>query len=572
MPRSPSRDLSDRYIGKRGYFRRWDTIRRWKYVLAAGAFVASVGWAAIDVVQPSRANYAHTHGPLAGPHAAFDDNCAACHIAQTPDLNPFAVFGARDRWHALSCGKCHAGPNDNDFAHHASATKEAREFHNRCSNCHHDHLGRLNSLVRHPDADCNQCHRDLAKWHDADKSLTKKKGEQPYLNKITGFSTDHPEFRSLETAPPRTLKFSHAFHMNPGFNTEMTLPALGNLYGADVAKRYTAPKQPDNLVRLQCASCHTLDSGTADTDQFKDQKKTLTADGQPSRAFLPPRAEGAYFQPVNYELSCRACHPLQAPAKKIDPQGREFIPAFDVAHGKQPKELVADLEAGYLKRLLAEKRPELAELPKPGGEPDTNPNAKKALNAEVEQLTVAAKKHLFTERPKPAPGERELSSAGCFKCHQQPAVRRETDPPSIERVPDRTVWLEHARFNHSAHRGVTCATCHPGTETDPKFDRNAALVEKEPVKDFTIRGIDSCKACHAPAGTVVKLPKDSKIAKADGTTETLPEGSTAIGGGVRHNCTDCHRYHHGDLPMQSRGSASRFPKDPRELADWLKGK
>ena len=49
-------------------------------------------------------------------------------------------------------------------------------------------------------------------------------------------------------------------------------------------------------------------------------------------------------------------------------------------------------------------------------------------------------------------------------------------------------------------------------------------------------------------------------------TETLP------GGGVRHNCTDCHRYHHGDQPMQGRGGDSWFPKDPRDLADWLKGK
>ena len=81
MPRSPSRDLSDRYIGKRGYFRNPDWIRRWKYLLAAGAFIAACGWAAMDIAQPSRAAYGYTHGPLANPHAAYDDQCAACHTA-----------------------------------------------------------------------------------------------------------------------------------------------------------------------------------------------------------------------------------------------------------------------------------------------------------------------------------------------------------------------------------------------------------------------------------------------------------------------------------------------------------
>ncbi len=552
MPRSPSRDLSDRYIGKRGYFRRPDAIRRWKYVLAAAAFAASVGWAAVDLVQPARVVYAHTHGPLAGPHAAFDDNCAACHVSQTFDFNPLSVFGARDRWHNLSCGKCHAGPNDAGFAHHASATDDAREFHKRCSNCHHDHNGRLNSLVRHPDADCNRCHGDLAKWHHADQSLTKAKGEPPYQNAITGFATDHPEFRSLDRAPPRTLKFSHAFHMDPGLSAKMTLPDLDARFGAGVGERYRKPGQTDDAVRLQCASCHTLDSGTG-TPQFDALKQGLTAAGQPARAFLPPRADGAYFQPVSYELSCRACHPLQAPAQRTEGAPDTFVKAFDVAHGKQPTELVADLEAGYLKRLLAEKHPKLAERPTPGGPPDRPNPAAQALNAEVARLTAGAKNHLFTEAPKAPPGRPVVSPPSCAKCHDTGApVAGTALAMRVERVPDRTVWFTHAKFNHSAHRGTTCATCHPGTAT--AYAPGAALVEKEPVKD-NILGLKACQACHAPAGSKVTV-----------------NDAVVSGGGVRHNCTDCHRYHHGDLPMQGRGAASRFPKEPRELADWLKGK
>ena len=69
MPRSPSRDLSDRYIGKRGYFRTPDAIRRGKYALAVVALVGAGAWAAVDVLRPSKAAYAHSHGPLANPYA-----------------------------------------------------------------------------------------------------------------------------------------------------------------------------------------------------------------------------------------------------------------------------------------------------------------------------------------------------------------------------------------------------------------------------------------------------------------------------------------------------------------------
>jgi hypothetical protein len=118
-------------------------------------------------------------------------------------------------------------------------------------------------------------------------------------------------------------------------------------------------------------------------------------------------------------------------------------------------------------------------------------------------------------------------------------------------VPDRTVWFEHAKFNHASHRGATCASCHPGAADS--WTTESTLVEKEPVQ---ILGIELCRACHSPERTKVKLP--------DKTEST--------GGGIRHNCTDCHNYHHGDLPMQGRGSTTRNPKDARDLKDWLKGK
>jgi len=71
-----------------------------------------------------------------------------------------------------------------------------------------------------------------------------------------------------------------------------------------------------------------------------------------------------------------------------------------------------------------------------------------------------------------------------------------------------------------------------------------------------------CATCHSPSGTNV----------------TLDDGTKVSGGGVRHACTDCHRYHHGDLQLQGRGSATYDPRDEKtgklkenSLLDWLKG-
>lgn len=537
MPRSPSRDLSDRFTGKRGYFRRPDALRRGKNALAVVALLGAAAWATVDVLRPSKAAYAHTHGPLANPHAAFDDNCAACHVAHgVGDFTPVSVFNARDRWHDLTCEKCHAGPK-----HHDSANAVAQEFHNRCSNCHHDHNGRLNSLVHLADKDCNQCHANLGAYFDAAKS----KAGTPYQNAITDFVTDHPQFRSLDiTNNPRTLKFSHAVHMSPGqaYSADgkeaMTVGKLRALGGDAAVARYAPGAADSAKVELACASCHALDAGVG-TPGFKEVKGTL-AKGDPAHALLPPRAEGAYFLPVNFEAHCRSCHPLKANEGVAEAGGKKFeVPRFDVPHRRQPADLAADLRAGYLKGLSDSGHPALDAPPVLGGKltarPDTAPPT---LGQEADRLTAAAEALLF-------------SGAGtCAKCHTLFHFEREGVKPRIAAVPDRTVWFRHAKFNHASHRGATCATCHPGTGA-----AHIPPTEADKPEPVQIVGLQTCRACHAPAGTAVELP--------DGTKMT--------GGGVRHNCTDCHRYHNGDNPLQGRGAAARNTGQPLTLTEWLKG-
>jgi hypothetical protein len=544
MPRSPSRDLSDRYTGKRGYFRNPDSLRKWKYALAWFALAAALAWAAVDVMKPPGAAYAHSHGPLANPHAAFDNNCAACHVAHSlADFGPLAVFETRARWHDLTCEKCHTGA-----PHHGSVTPENKEFHDRCSNCHHDHNGRLNSLVRISDDHCTRCHTDLGKTFDPSKSLA----NPPYQNKVTNFVTDHPTFRSLGIdAPPRTLTFSHAVHMNPGQayspddKVAMTVEMIEKLGGKKAADRY-APGATDKKAKIQltCASCHLLDAGRGSAE-FDRLKAALDADGEPTKSLLPPRAEGAYYLPINFDVHCRSCHPLAATeGVQATDEVKLLLPRFDLPHRKQPDEIRALLKAGYVKELIASGNPALSEPPGPGGRLDPPPKGTPhALDQEADRLAGVAEQVLLN------------GADGCMKCHQkEPAGSTPTGPKfRIRAVPDRTVWFTHAKFNHAAHRGATCASCHPGTGAPP--DGTVSRGEAAKPEPVQILGLETCRACHSPLGTKVTL-----------------DGATVSGGGTRHNCTDCHRYHHGDQPMQGRGGDSWFPKTPRDTADWLKGK
>jgi hypothetical protein len=447
------------------------------------------------------------------------------------------VFDTRARWHDFTCEKCHTGA-----AHHASATAEAKEFHNRCSNCHHDHNGRDHSLVRIADDHCTRCHTDLGKWHDSSRSLA----GTPYQNKVTSFVTDHPTFRSLEKSPPRTLKFSHAVHMSPGQayspggKEAMTVEKLRSLNGPSgdaVVARYAAGAAAnDAKIQLDCGSCHKLDPGRGTAD-FEKLKPALDGLGEPTRSVLPQRPEGAYFLPVNFDEHCRSCHPLSAPEGL---SAGKVIPRFDVSHRRQPADLLGELKAGYLRGMIATGHPALASPPEPGGRLDTPPAAgSRTLAEETERLTRAAVQELFS------------TDAVCTKCHSVTAPATDNWVPRIFPVPDRTVWFTHAKFDHAAHRGATCAACHPGTSGAAVSSAEAA--KPEPVQ---ILGLESCRACHSPLSTSV----------------TLEDGSKVPGGGVRHNCTDCHRYHHGDQPMQGRGGKSWYPEKPRDLADWLKGK
>ena len=522
--RSASRDVVDRFTGNRGYFHRPDRLRRWKNGAAFLAVGLVLGWVAVEFASPRPA--VHSHGELAHPHAAFDSNCEACHKPHSAGellADPLSLFDTRSRWHDLTCTKCHAGP-----AHHATA-RDGGAFHNDCSNCHHDHKGRETTLVRMADRHCTQCHADLPAAH--------AEGTSTFATTVTGFAKDHPEFRPLakgQAEAQRRLKFSHALHLTPGLVYDSadkhpwTSEELGKQFGAAAKARYaSADGNGAAPIQLTCASCHQLDAGHAkprDPDRRRFDQLLGAIGGEPRQSLLPPRARARYYLPVNFDMHCKACHPLRTPPGV---SGGKVIEPFAVAHRKQLDTLRGDLRGEYAARLAIGKHPAMALPLGPGGrlDPAQTPQVA-AFGKEVNRLTDAAVKALMLNLT-PHDSAKANGGFACGKCH----YAAEAGKAEIARLPDRSVWFEHAKFNHAAHRGVTCAECHPGT-SGPVNEREPAL----------IAGIKTCQTCHAPAA------------------------------GVRHACTDCHRYHNGDRPLQGLGSPRRDPAAPLDINQWLQGK
>jgi hypothetical protein len=554
MPRSPSRDLVDRFTGNRAYFHRADHLRKWKSGVALAALGLTVGWLAVELSMPSQAAPAHSRGELANPHAAFDANCRACHAPHSPGeflSNPLSVFNTHDRWQSsssLTCTKCHAGP-----AHHAKV--KDRQYNNDCANCHHDHNGRDHSLVRISDNHCTHCHQNLPAHVD---------GSADFAPTITGFTRDHPEFKPLIQGLDRRLKFSHALHMTAGlvYTADDKHPwspeGLGKQLNTNVAARFAADEE--NRIQLKCGDCHLLDAGrTASPNENRDKFNLLVGAirGAPRQSILPARSEGAYYLPVNFDVHCKICHPIRTPL--VEKSGGGRISSFFVTHRRQPAALKTLLRGEYAARLAARDNPVLSTPPGAGGRFDPKDQPRIArFDQEINDLTGSALGVLLqnlvpksTVSPGKADGAAATGGFACGKCHYATpeSIREPPERKTVLPLVDRAVWFQHAKFNHVSHRGLDCAACHPGTADKLPPDGN--VNESEPV---LIASKKTCQACHSPAGTPVETP-----------------GWQVIAGGIRHSCTDCHRYHNGDHPLQGLGSARRDPERPWSLGEFLDG-
>jgi hypothetical protein len=378
-----------------------------------------------------------------------------------------------------------------------------------CGGCHHDHRGRDASLVQLPDSDCTRCHAQLPAHLD---------GETQFAIAVTRFDAGHhPPFRAHKD--PGRLKFNHRIHLAPGM--EGAKWKLSDIRDPEKRDRYRQQQpngQWDNaaLVQLTCASCHVLD-------------RADLASNVAGLSKLPARAAGDAMLPITYVNHCSACHALT-----FDPKS----PDLTIPHGLQPRQVHDYLWGAYAEEKFGKNErdlPKSARRLMPGTDPaEADKGNRKEIDA---KLAGKMEAFLYLDKVEAANKQVFLGKQTCGECHEYVRKGAQVDPDQIvlPQVPE--IWFKHAVFNHAAHRALDCLACHAKAKTSVAS------------ADVLLPGIDACVQCHA--------------------SQAYHDGK--IQGGARFDCTECHRYHNGDNPMQGIGAAKRGTNAKRSIEEFLQG-
>jgi len=322
------------------------------------------------------------------------------------------------------CVACHDGP-----PHHIP-----QAFTPTCASCHSDHRGAIR-LAATNDANCTQCHSDLA----ARSNSTRFSGH------ISNFENDHPEFAVLRSQQPDpgTIRLNHSIHLQP------------NLLGPNGAR-----------VQMACADCHraAADAGSAwpygDPKSQTGSAKDLPAGGAKNESSASS-ASRAYMAPATYAQTCAACHSLQFD-KRI----------ADAAPHDKP-EVIHPFIVARLQAYIAEHPAELRVPRDPGRDLPGQ-----AVPADYRMLTP---QQWIAERT--AEDELLLWRKTCKQCHAL-SVEQGSTLPKIASSSITARYMPNAKFDHSQHGLVSCASCH------------AAAATSQLNSDVLVPGIATCRACH----------------------------------------------------------------------------
>lgn len=494
------------------YHARPEEIRRWRFVFTGLATSGAV--ALVAAIGGSRAWHATavSPGPVARVHATWDAKCLACHESFAPihsgAWSSLAVLAAASDQRAdtdsiadSKCRACHPGA-----PHHARLALG----NEGCTHCHHEHRGRDAPLTMLDDRACTQCHDGIAEFVSAAAVEPAAR-----VKNVTAFHLEHPEFRSLERDPTR-LKFNHFRHLTRGLRMpdERQPPwTIGDIaepfrdrYRRD-ERGLRAGSADTAAVQLVCADCHRSASSSPPGARLQ------RADSEGGAARVIP-ADGGML-PITYEQHCHGCHLLAYRAGWTDtvPHGGSAAELRQVLAGRLWEQQVAWSPAGGVAR------PRLRPIPG-----KSSRAADPAVTADLGRRLQEA--------------ERQLWGVTCVKCHDLEHPENDASPTVVPvGMPVR--WLERARFNHTAHRGVGCQECHERAFADSSEPSTKT-------SDVLIAGQWKCRECHSP------------------------HDNAGHRGGADFRCVECHRYHRPHLVEANSGSQDDFGIE-HSLDDFLRG-
>ena len=406
------------------YFKRPRVLGRWQTRLSLALLAAAIVWLAWYGIRRDRRVY--SAGPLSAAHAVLSKQCAACHVTQMG----FFSEKVTDQ----KCVACHDGA-----VHHAE-----QAFTPSCASCHVDHRGPVR-LAATADAACTQCHANLAR----------RDGPTEFARNITSFTGNHSEFAILRAGKgdPGAIELNHYLHLQP------------NLTG------------PAGRVQMVCTDCHRsaadaklpwpygeTPSGSAVAAASTPVPGQGGAPSTVAAGTVPAAPSRAFMAPPTYAQTCAACHLLQ-----FDKRFTEQVPH------DTPEVIRPFLTARFAAYIVA--HPAELRVPRdPGRDLPQRP-----VPADYRVLTPA---QWIAERT--AEAEQLLWRKTCQQCHtlttEQGAEMPKVAPSNIT-----ARYMPHARFDHSKHGLVDCASCHTGA------------AKSQQTSDLLLPGIATCQSCHRPA-------------------------------------------------------------------------
>ncbi len=408
------------------YFKRPTPLKRAKFWLSFMLPILALVWVTGRGLSGDHRVY--SSGRMSKAHAVLEKECAACHVQQA------GAFSAKAGDNA--CLSCHDGPT-----HHSPPERSPN-----CASCHTEHRGRINISTASNQA-CAACHSDLRAAG----------GTSNYANRVRSFEDGHPEFAALRSSggvaasDPGTIKLNHAIHMKP-------------------IRR--GPSGP--IVNLECGNCHRPASVDADLTYSDAKYRAAAVSYKESDEVLPliagtlnppkPASGRELMAPVKFANACAACHLLT-----FDKRFDEGVP-----HDK-PETVHAFLVKQFTAYIAAQPT-EVRERRDPNRDLTGKP-----MPPEVRMLTPS---QWIAERTTEA--EELLWRKTCKQCHALNFELRADGLPTVADAKTTTRWMPHAKFDHDAHRGFSCVSCHA-----------KALTSTE-TTDVLLPGIETCKTCHAP--------------------------------------------------------------------------
>ena len=438
------------------YFKRPTRLKRAKLWLSILLPLLALVWIAERSLRKDSRVYSSGH--MSEPHAVLEKECAACHLQQAGAFSAKATDSA--------CLACHDAPEHHQV--HLIGRKELA-----CAECHTEHRGRVNISAASNQA-CVECHSNLRAHSDQKIEvgmLEQTRGGSDelaspqhisrnlenstllYTSRILNFEEGHPEFASVRDGAkdPSAIKLDHAIHMKP-------------------IRR--GPNGP--MVQLECSDCHRPDAVPAPTTysdaNYVGARVSYVENHTPIRLaqdlLAPRRPETGRerMTPVKFATACASCHLLT------------FDKRFDEGVPHDTPEVVDAFLIKKLTEYIATHPAELREVRDPSRDL-TGIVLQPIVRVFTPRDWVAAKLH---------DAEELLWRKTCNQCHTLARGSNQNTLPHIAEARTTVRWLPHAKFDHDAHRGFSCVSCHE------------MALKSTASSDVLVPGIRNCQTCHAP--------------------------------------------------------------------------